>query len=401
MSPDAHNLNPISDLHQKTTDNDPGLILSDNPKAPPLPNLIPVSGFPIMGSPFDSRNVSVAVESFFERVRINGVSPTFKGNSVSFEIPNLSPTDRIPFVNTNPNIPNLPPPPNTLNHPVSPPLPATIPETIIAAPDSGGVPEQPTRSISDHYTINDYATPAKDTVVASEMLRSNEIELKTVEVDGGVSFSAGYINAQPLFPDHNKGVVPVILRRGDGAKVCLSYVSVESSFVVEGAESEDHTTTYPDPADYYTALTSELAHPWRVTANNSDPVSWDVVGDPVWTQAQGDSIETLWFSDAETGGLGLTNVVGDAGYILLKITRDEDSREATEVSLEFADEVPESDYYYQYRVIAYVDSEAAEPILQKQFEEIRIFEDLAVVNGEFQLVGLEMSHRNYYELPPA
>ena len=141
------------------------------------------------------------------------------------------------------------------------------------------------------------------------------------------------------------------------------------------------------------------AHPWRVTANNSDPVSWDVVGDPVWTGIDGNSINTLWFSDAETGGQGLTNVVGDAGYILLKITRDVDSREATEVSLEFANEVPESDCFHQYRVIAYVDSEAAEPILQKQFEEIRIFEDMAVVNGAFQLVGLEMSHRNYYDLP--
>lgn len=141
-------------------------------------------------------------------------------------------------------------------------------------------------------------------------------------------------------------------------------------------------------------------HPWKVYLSDTDPISWDVLGDPVWTQAQGNLIDTLWFLDAETGEPGLTNVVGDAGYILLKITRDEDSREATEVSLEFADEVPESNYYYQYRVIAYVDSEADVPILQKQFEEIRIFEDLAVVNGEFQLVGLEMSHRNYYE-PPA
>jgi hypothetical protein len=147
------------------------------------------------------------------------------------------------------------------------------------------------------------------------------------------------------------------------------------------------------------AVPSAVYHPWMVMFSEADPVSWDVVGDPVWTQAEGGSISTLWFSDAETGGPGLTNVIGDVGYILLKIIRDDDSREATEVFLEFADEVPESDYYNQYRVIAYVDSEADEPILQKQFEEIRIFEDLAVVNGAFQLVGLEMSHRNYYEPP--
>jgi hypothetical protein len=144
---------------------------------------------------------------------------------------------------------------------------------------------------------------------------------------------------------------------------------------------------------------SSSHHPWKVYLADTDAISWDVLGDPVWTGIDGNSINTLWFSDAETGEPGLTNVVGDVGYILLKIIREEESREATEVSLVFNKDVPESDYYNQYRVIAYVNSEADEPILQKQFEEIRIFEDLAVVNGEFQLVGLEMSHRNYYQPP--
>lgn len=148
------------------------------------------------------------------------------------------------------------------------------------------------------------------------------------------------------------------------------------------------------------AVPSSVYHPWMVIFSGANPVSWDVVGDPVWTQAEGDSIDTLWSLDPETGGPGLTNVVGDAGYIVLKIIRDRDSREATEVLLQFANEVPESDYYNQYRVIAYVDSEADEPILQRQFGEIRIFEDLAVVNGELKLVGLEMSHRNHYDAPP-
>ena len=159
----------------------------------------------------------------------------------------------------------------------------------------------------------------------------------------------------------------------------------------QGSKQEDESLPSEDGSSSH--------HPWKVYLADTDAISWDVVGDPVWTQAEGGSIDTLFFSDAETGGPGLTNVVGDVGYILLKIIRDHESREATEVSLEFANEVPESDYYNQYRVIAYVDSEADEPILQKQFEEIRIFEDMAVVNGEFRLVGLEMSHRNYYELP--
>lgn len=129
-----------------------------------------------------------------------------------------------------------------------------------------------------------------------------------------------------------------------------------------------------------------VSHPWRVTCNNSDPASWDVVGDTVY--GQGDPIVV---ADA--------NVVGDVGYVVLKITRDEDNREMTAAEVEFAESITDSDYTYQYRVLAKVDKEGPPKVLQYQFEEIRIFEDMAVVNGEFRLVGLEMSHRNYYELP--
>jgi len=127
-----------------------------------------------------------------------------------------------------------------------------------------------------------------------------------------------------------------------------------------------------------------IYHDWKVTASTESPGSWDVSGGYIYSQG---------------GQIGVddTNVVGSAGYILLRITRDAASREVIAAAVEFSADVPVSDSTYQYRALAYIIED--EPVTQYQFEEIRIFEDLVVVNGAFQLVGLEMSHRNYYELP--
>jgi len=126
-----------------------------------------------------------------------------------------------------------------------------------------------------------------------------------------------------------------------------------------------------------------IYHDWKVTASTESPGSWDVAGGYVYSQGAPINV-----ADA--------NVVGSAGYVLLKITRNASTREMTSAGVEFSASIPTSDSTYQYRALAYVN----ESVTQYQFEEIRIFEDLAVVNGEFQLVGLDMSHRNYYDAPP-
>jgi hypothetical protein len=128
-----------------------------------------------------------------------------------------------------------------------------------------------------------------------------------------------------------------------------------------------------------------IYHDWKVTASTETPGSWDVAGGYVYSQGAPINV-----ADA--------NVVGSAGYVLLKITRNASTREMTSAVVEFSAVIPTSDSTYQYRVLAYVIED--EPVTQYQFEEIRIFEDLVVVNGAFQLVGLEMSHREYYT-PPA
>jgi hypothetical protein len=125
-----------------------------------------------------------------------------------------------------------------------------------------------------------------------------------------------------------------------------------------------------------------IYHDWKVTASAG---SWDVAGGTVYSQGAPINVED-------------TFVVGSAGYVLLKITRNASTREMTSAVIEFSAAIPTSDSTYQYRALAYVIAD--EPVTQYQFEEIRIFEDLAIVNGEFQLVGLEMSHREYYT-PPA
>jgi hypothetical protein len=129
----------------------------------------------------------------------------------------------------------------------------------------------------------------------------------------------------------------------------------------------------------------EIYHNWKVRAVTGIPGRWYAVGGTVYSQGAPINVDDI-YGDAEP-------------YVLLKITRDTDSREVTSAEIQFYQFLPESDSTNQYRVLAYVDSEGDNPVTQYQFEEIRIFEDLAVVNGEFQLVGLEMSHRNYYEPP--
>lgn len=93
------------------------------------------------------------------------------------------------------------------------------------------------------------------------------------------------------------------------------------------------------------------------------------------------------------------------GYVILSINRDTNSRSLVGTpEISYADEdLPESDYNTQIIPLneVTVENGVIKKIVQSQFGEIRIFEDLALVNGEFQLIGLEMSHRNHYDAPPA
>jgi hypothetical protein len=112
------------------------------------------------------------------------------------------------------------------------------------------------------------------------------------------------------------------------------------------------------------------------------------------------------FNQADVFSVGLE--VEASGYVILTVIRDTDSREVVEVpAISYVEgDVPESDYYSQIIPLAKVTFEgegeeaAITNILQLKFEELHVFEDLAVVNGEFRLVDLLMASRNIYDPPP-
>ena len=143
-----------------------------------------------------------------------------------------------------------------------------------------------------------------------------------------------------------------------------------------------------------------VIHPWKVTSSAAQ--TWHCRGGEVYGQGDSSPIPV-----PEKSIAGKTE-----GSIYLKITRDTASRALTAAAIEFIDgpipaAVPPSTQQYQYRAIADVKyiaptSGAVESsfIEQKQFEEIRIYEELVVENGEFKLQGYEVSHRNNYQ-PPA
>jgi hypothetical protein len=130
-----------------------------------------------------------------------------------------------------------------------------------------------------------------------------------------------------------------------------------------------------------------VPHPWLVTLGE-DEGTWDVVGGEVYTQ----------------GGLitvADTTIIGGLGFAVLEITRNTVSRGITGASILWVAADPDdSTEATQYRVLAKLDPDEFPSILQLQFEEIRIWELMIVENGEFALMGAEMSHRNTYAPPP-
>lgn len=118
-----------------------------------------------------------------------------------------------------------------------------------------------------------------------------------------------------------------------------------------------------------------------------DEGTWDVVGGEVYSQGA-----TFIVAD--------TTIVGGLGFAVLKVTRNTASRVITGATIEWAASLTTSDEATQYRALAKLDPDEYPSVLQLQFEEIRIWELMIVENGEFALMGAEMSHRNTYAPPP-
>jgi len=192
---------------------------------------------------------------------------------------------------------------------------------------------------------------------------------------------------------------------GDASGDAMEFFDVGENTMIYFKDRQPKTLPFPDsgsatPEDPYHLiydgnLPSWLKdggvggsyHPWKVTAQNSGELaSWDVAGGTVYTQGN-------QFPVADD------NFVGEYGHIVLKIDRNLNDREITSASLSFEPTIPTSSYDSQYRLIATVNSSADRKITQYQFEEMRIYEELIVENGEFKLQGYEVSHQNNYEPP--
>lgn len=89
----------------------------------------------------------------------------------------------------------------------------------------------------------------------------------------------------------------------------------------------------------------------------------------------------------------------ESGIIWVKITRDSSSREMTAAVIGSGVSVPTSDYTDQYRPIAAVDDAGSPPVLQLQFQELRVEELMIVANGEFELLSVDAAARNTYDPP--
>lgn len=149
--------------------------------------------------------------------------------------------------------------------------------------------------------------------------------------------------------------------------------------------------------EYERNAVPEIFHPWKIEYAGVEDV--EVEGVPV-SQGQWLVRKGAVYTQGTPVTILETTVSGDAGTIAVKITRDAVTREMTGAVVEFYETLPESDYNSQYVVLAEVDKEGSPQVEQHRFEDLRIFEDLVVVNGEFQLVDLLMAGRNFYEIPP-
>jgi hypothetical protein len=132
----------------------------------------------------------------------------------------------------------------------------------------------------------------------------------------------------------------------------------------------------------------ETNHPWKVVRGPQI----DDVGEREWL-VTGGSV----FSQGGETVVDDTAVNISLGYVFLKLSRNLTTRVVTDAVIETGPTVPTSDYAHEYRPLAYVDDTSANPPLQLQFQEVRVYELMYVANGEFKLLDFDTSSRNSYD----
>jgi len=165
----------------------------------------------------------------------------------------------------------------------------------------------------------------------------------------------------------------------------------DKAYKLRAIQAGDGTTVVQE-ADTI-KISADYIHQWKAT--KATATSINVLGGVFRSQAGFDQANV-----ADVAGLA----VAASGYAILTVTRDTASRvvAAAPIISYVSGEPAESDYSTQIIPLAKVTfaGGAITNILPLKFEELHVFEDLAVVNGEFRLADILIASRNIYELPP-
>jgi len=126
-------------------------------------------------------------------------------------------------------------------------------------------------------------------------------------------------------------------------------------------------------------------HPWKTVEGEDDAddiATWNVTGGTLYGQVAAPIV----VADAI--------LTGATGEIFLLVERDLSTRQMISATLTLSETVPESFDQLQYIHVATVGG-VVSPI-QRLFEDVRVWEDLVVENGEFALISFSMAVRNSY-----
>jgi len=130
-----------------------------------------------------------------------------------------------------------------------------------------------------------------------------------------------------------------------------------------------------------------INHPWKVTRTEMDTL--DYIGGIIYDHNQPHVFVTITVPD---GGLAIVE-----GVVYLKIERDTESRLIVSATVNIAAALPPDDYVNQHFRLAKVVED--EPILQLQFQDIKVYEMLVVANGEFKFGNFQMFGDSLNDLP--
>lgn len=205
--------------------------------------------------------------------------------------------------------------------------------------------------------------------------------------------SDGVGNVEVVGPDEPTDLVPYSPDSDPPTdKVFGYYVRIGSV----GSTGFDQAWTGHIVVPSYGAKT--VSHSWKITPTVINP------GDPVTVNVKGGSFSTQGAFGGATVTVPDTDnlAVSDNDYVYLEIIRDSGTRELDGTpTITTGPTVSDSTEYEQRIELGRVRVGGGKVtfIHQTKFEDIAIFEDLAVLNGSFQLVPLLMSGKNTYDLP--